>query len=656
MFTYLEHAPSDERGHPLWRSSAARLAFAAIPLFTTIAVVTLPVPYPIVPWPIKLAVAAVFGATVLAPDVGLLLVAAGAPFGDLAAVLLGLPVFRLSEAIVLAFVAGWLIRGEADRPGPSVPSTLVWLLSALVASSIAAQAWTAGYRAFDVPGLFQFFRVYYLTGEHIGFVAGVHIVEGLALAAATVMLFRRHPRLAETLPAAAIAAAAVAAAASACLYYGIGPAEALARDARFGFRAAHLPDVNAAGCYFGMSLCLAMGMAARTRGRGLAFWSAGAVAAFAGLRLSESRSALYATLTIAALALAWVATARWPLRVRATGLAALLCLALVLGYARTLIIERDPTFQGAGFRQQFNATSLRMIRVRPLFGIGVGQYYTSSSLFLSPELAFTYGFENAHNYSLQIGAELGVTGLAVFVAWIGAVLVQSARALSAVSGDWRLLGTTGGVAIVCAASLPGHPLLVDEVMFPFWILFGLTAGLSGSVLWNVAGPRVHEPSGARRPRWVTAVVMGAILIASTAVSATRPPLGPVASAAVDGFYEWETAEDGTRFRWAGQYASLFVPADVRAVRVPMRMPAAARAVGPLGVEVRSSGLSRGRMVIRDSWAEIYVPLGDVPVPKGYRRVDLRVDRTWQPAVYIPGSADLRSVGVQVGQPLVEHYR
>jgi O-antigen ligase len=649
---------ADEHGHPLWRSSAARLAFAAIPLFTTIAVVTLPVPYPIVPWPIKLAVAAVFGVTVLAPHVGLLMVAAGVPFGDLAAVLLGLPVFRLSEAIVLAFVAGWLIRGEADRPGPSVPSTLAWLLSALVASSIAAQAWTAGYRAFDVPGLFQFFRVYYLTGEHIGFVAGVHIVEGLALAAATVMLFRQHPRLAETLPAATIASAAVAAAASTCLYYGIGPAEALARDARFGFRAAHLPDVNAAGCYFGMSLCLAMGMAARTRGRGLAFWSAGAVAAFAGLRLSESRSALYATLTIVALALALAATARWPLRVRVAGLAALLCLALALGYARTRIIERDPTFQGAGFRQQFNATSLRMIRTRPLFGLGVGQYYLSSSLFLSPELAFTYGLENAHNYFLQVGAELGVAGLALLVMWIGVVLVRSAGAVSTSSLDWRLLGTAGGLAIVCAASLPGHPLLVDEVMFPFWILFGLTAGLSGSALWNPVRPdaREHGASGADRPRWVTATAMGAIFIASTAVSATRPPLAPAADAAVDGFYAWETAEDGTRFRWASQYASLFVPADVRAVRVPMRMPASARAVGPIGVEVRSWGLSRGRVLIGDAWTEAYVPLGDVPVPKGYRRVDLRVDRAWQPALYIPGSADLRSVGVQVGEPRFEHYR
>jgi len=150
--------------------------------------------------------------------------------------------------------------------------------------------------------------------------------------------------------------------------------------------------------------------------------------------------------------------------------------------------------------------------------------------------------------------------------------------------------------------------------------------------------------------------MGAILIASTAVSATRPLLAPPTDAAVDGFYAWETAEDGTRFRWASQYASLFVPADVRAVRIPMRMPAAARAVGPIGVEVRSRGLSRGRVLIGDAWTEIYVPLGDVLVLKGYRRVDLRVDRAWQPALYIPGSADSRSVGVQVGEPRFERYR
>jgi hypothetical protein len=256
----------DERGHPLWRSTAARLVLAALPLWATIAAVFYPVPSPIVPWSIKLTIALVFAAACTAPALGLLLAAVLVPFGDLAALLLGLSAFRMSEAIVVAFLAGWLLRGEEDRNGPRLPATIAWLLAALVVCSVAGQAWRIGFHTPKWGSLLDFFDVYYLTGERIGFIAGAHIIESLALAAATVMIFRQRPRLAVTLPAALVASAAVAAAVSLLLYRGIGPAEAIARNARFGFRAAHLPDVNAAGSYFGMALCLALGMAARARG------------------------------------------------------------------------------------------------------------------------------------------------------------------------------------------------------------------------------------------------------------------------------------------------------------------------------------------------------------------------------------------------------
>jgi O-antigen ligase len=645
-----------EGGHPLWRSKAARLVLAALPLWITFAAVFYPVPSPIVPWSIKGTIAVVFALTCTAPASGLLLTAVLVPFGDLFAVLVGLPAFRISEAIVVAFLAGWLLRGEEVRSGPRIPTTLAWLLGALVVSSIAGQAWRMGFHAVDWASVVVFFDVYYLTGERIGFIAGAHVLEALALAAATVMLFRQCPRLAVTLPAALVASAVVAAAASLLLYAGIGPAAAIVRDARFGFRAAHLPDVNAAGSYFGMALCLALGMAARARGWSRVSWAAGAVAAFAGLRVTESRSALAAVVIFLSLGVVWAATARQPLRLRAAAFGALLCAMLAMAYVQTRMTKKGPIF-GADFRQQFNATSVRMIRAHPLFGVGIGQYYLTSSLFLSPELAWRYGFENAHNYFLQIGAELGVAGLVAFAAWIGVVLARSARAIEAAPRDSRLLGAAAGVAAVCVTCLTGHPLLVDEVAFPFWMQFALTAGLAGSVLWQTAKEEQGASSIAaigRRP-WMAAALAGTVIFA-TAFNAAQPPLTPAASAAVDGFYEWDTAEDGTRFRWTGEYASLFVPGDVRAARIPMRMPASARAVTPIGVEVMSGALSKGRVIITDVWAEIYVPLGDVPAPKGYRRVDLRVDRAWQPAVYIPGSADLRNVGVQVGEPRLDRVR
>ena len=54
--------------------------------------------------------------------------------------------------------------------------------------------------------------------------------------------------------------------------------------------------------------------------------------------------------------------------------------------------------------------------------------------------------------------------------------------------------------------------------------------------------------------------------------------------------------------------------------------------------------------MNDSWATLNLTLPDLDQIGGFTRIDLRVDRTWQPALYIPGSADMREVGVQVAAP------
>src|SRR5207247_1739256 len=72
--------------------------------------------------------------------------------------------------------------------------------------------------------------------------------------------------------------------------------------------------------------------------------------------------------------------------------------------------EEDPAYRGTSFRIQFAETSYRMIQARPWFGIGVGQYYPTSPLFFAPPLALAYGAENAHDYFLQLAAEIGMVG------------------------------------------------------------------------------------------------------------------------------------------------------------------------------------------------------------------------------------------------------
>jgi hypothetical protein len=142
------------------------------------------------------------------------------------------------------------------------------------------------------------------------------------------------------------------------------------------------------------------------------------------------------------------------------------------------------------------------------------------------------------------------------------------------------------------------------------------------------------------------VAFAALLVATLTIA--RRPLEPPASPAVDGMEPWETAPDGVRFRWTHGSASVFVPRDVTRVYIPVRVPTDNPRISPIAVDVREGGAPRGRMLVGDSWAILNVELPPLQSLLGYKRVDLRMDKTWQPAIYVPGSSDLRSIGVQVG--------
>ena len=71
----------------------------------------------------------------------------------------------------------------------------------------------------------------------------------------------------------------------------------------------------------------------------------------------------------------------------------------------------------------------------------------------------------------------------------------------------------------------------------------------------------------------------------------------------------------------------------------------------MGVEVMTGGVDRGRTLVgRDLGDHRACRLPAAVPPTRFKRIDLKVDRVWQPALYIAGSADMRIVGVQVGEP------
>ena len=94
-----------------------------------------------------------------------------------------------------------------------------------------------------------------------------------------------------------------------------------------------------------------------------------------------------------------------------------------------------------------------------------------------------------------------------------------------------------------------------------------------------------------------------------------------------GLRGWETDADGTRVRWMGGHASLFVPANAHAVELPVRTTFDAPGDWPITVTVTIDDRTSNRLVLSDGeWHSMLVQL-PTGGRRNARRLDIRLDRT-----------------------------
>ena len=102
----------------VWKSHGLRLLIATPLLYVTVVALIFHSG-----WAAKALVALALGMAIASPFHGLLFAAAVAPLGVLGATLIHDEAFRISEAVVVAFLAGWLLR-ERFHERLSIESTL----------------------------------------------------------------------------------------------------------------------------------------------------------------------------------------------------------------------------------------------------------------------------------------------------------------------------------------------------------------------------------------------------------------------------------------------------------------------------------------------------------------------------------------------------
>lgn len=593
-----------------------------------------------------IAVAGLAGLAVLAlvrPEHGLAALAVGIPIASW----LGrqwAPGVAWPETLAVAFCAGYCARGARlpRRDAPPSPDALTPPLAVAVAVIVASlvlqvmvDAWRFGEASTlaDIRRLLQ--SAYFLSaGAADPIDAAMRLLESLILFRAAVTVTRRVPEFSTRLIVwLAIGASAAAALNLVRLWEGAARMEApLAAFVRYlrTFRLnVHYADVNAAGSYFVAMLFVALGLACAPKRRA---WALAVALIASSLWLSGSRMA-YVAGVIAILLPVIVFSARITrVGVRGTVLtAAALALAILAGAAAYAIPARgnqQSPFTAFKVRWELALTSFRMTSGNPLFGVGIGRYYSRSGEFSSPELLRLFPpaiHENAHNNYLQLLAELGIVGFAA-IAWLLVTAARLAtRLIRAAPRDPIRWGLVLGALAFMLTWLGSHPLLIDEPALMFWIVLGAICG------WGEVGA---VPAATAR-----SFSLAAALAIATAISVPVRFVQQRADFDLNhrgvGLSPWQDAVDGVRYRLAQAASSVFVPSDARMVVVPLR---AAPSRPDLRVELLLDGRPADVVTVSsERWQLLRIQIPQERRAPRFHRLELKVEGA-------PAATDLLMIG------------
>lgn len=634
-------------------ATLARLAGAA-PLLAALAWAAAA---PELPMLLKLACGVTLAATLAHPVSGLLLVTVLAPAG----LLLAAAPASASEALAWSFLAGWLIAlwrplGN-HRVSSAAPGAIALYAAAIGVSWLGlVLADSGGIPVPHLPG----YLLRALSPDYLVFSSpepetwnALRALTGLALLGASLTLARQESRLARWVAVALVGGSAALGAATLG-----GVWRAWATEGEYGgwflWRyvtgvrySLHLTDLNAAGSLFVLAGLTAASLAASGVLRRVAV--AAGVLMLPALLLSGSRSAVAGAVAAGAVVLL-----RGPGRGDAPGRRSALLLpataivaVLLGGVVITSTLTSDPT-GGAGaslgMRSEFAATSARMLASAPMSGVGIGRYYPRSPEFMSAHLRSIYAYENAHNYLLQQFAELGVVGGGLFVLMLATLVTGIWRSLRAAPSP-APLALLAGVVGYLATCLTGHPLLVPEAAFPFWIALGVAAGATGAATSRPAEMPAVWP-------WVPRGV-ATFLALSLVVSAARA--NRVFPSPPDrGFHDEQQTDAGVKYRWTTRHAVAWVQRDVGFLTIDVQAPSIPDRARPFVVQLEADGeLVQTATVPAGKWTQVGVALR-TPGLKPRRRIDLRVNQVWTEKRDRPGPnvTDDRPRGVMAGYPVL----
>lgn len=573
----------------------------------------------------RAALAAYVVAGVAAPRAALLILAAAIPIVSMMTVLVGVALApaAATEALVLCLLFGRAVRSVVRPTGAFERAELAALAFAAIAVASAAalvpviDARTAGTVSFTRGAATVIVRDYFLR------TADVRPIHDAALIAESAALFIVARRAAADAAFRLSLLRMLVAGATAAAVFNIvrlltvsARAEAFGPALLNGLRSlrinVHHGDLNAAGSFFALFLCVAVGFAKGQQG----WWAWPAAAALGtALWLAGSRSAL-AALAVAALGLfMWTAIRGRHAAVRRVAVGST-AVTLAVAAAVILLWPREGAnmaMGGAvGYRVELWNAAARMIADHPFTGVGIGQFLPLSPRYRGPgEGGMRQSPENAHNNVLQIAAELGLPGIAVFLVWVGLGVAPAARRLS--TGEIGRLDAALFTGIVAFALtwIGGHPLLLPASAFPFWLALG------------AIGPERAVPATRSTARyWIAAAVV--LTLAGSIPFRTSAAFREVELDHVGkGLSSWLDGADGVKYRRAANCSGVYVPSSAAIVTVPLRAEDDAERPLTISFSVEDREVNAFN-VEHAGWIPLRLRLPPPPASSRFRLLSLRV--------------------------------
>lgn len=320
-------------------------------------------------------------------------------------------------------------------------------------------------------------------------------------------------------------------------------------------------DPNSLAAYLLLGLFVAVGLCNPATRWSLNGWPVlMGLALFGMLLFTSSRAGLLAFLAVT-LAFAVYQSKKHLLRL--APLLVLLAGLLLLGGIFRFYPERDVTssyalsrvFDSArqavkleGLIERFQVTrrnlwwgALEMARERPLTGVGPGLYYRNvRNYYPQSGGGWRPEAENAHNYYLQVLAELGWPGLLAFLLLIGSWLVPYWRQIQ--DRAWFQTALLAGAASYLIILLAGNSLLLVRHL----VIFG------GFVGWLQIAPE-SQKKAPRKSSWGIIIFGGLLLAALFLQFVLNPPRRRCPGSPSGAEYAWgfhPLESDGVRsWRW-----------------------------------------------------------------------------------------------------------